>query len=102
MRAVCTDGARNVMPGSFAEIKISLGENTQAVTVPTEAVVPDIKGQKVFIVKAGKAAAIPVITGVRESRDVEIVSGVAPGDTVVTTGVLMLKPGMAVSIKSIE
>ena len=102
MRAVCTDGAQDVVPGSFAEVNVSFGEKTEAVTVPSEAVVPDIKGQKVYLVRAGRAAAVPVTTGVRDARDVEIASGIKPGDTVVTTGVLMVRPGMAVTIKTFE
>jgi len=101
MRAVCRDATGNVYPGSFANVGISLGSNPQAIAVPTESVVPDIKGQKVYCVKSGKAVAQTVTTGVRNETSVEVVSGVAPGDTVVTSGVLMLRPGMAVDIKNI-
>jgi membrane fusion protein, multidrug efflux system len=99
MRAVCRDAAGNVYPGAFANVEIALGSNPHAIVVPTESVVPDISGQKVYLVKSGKAVPQAVTTGVRNEATVEITEGLSPGDTVVTTGVLMLRPGMAVDIK---
>jgi len=102
MRAVCREAARSLYPGAFANVSIALGSNPQALAVPTESVVPDIRGQKVYCVKSGKAVPQTVLTGVRAETSVEIISGLTPGDTVVTSGVLMLRPGMAVDIKKIE
>jgi membrane fusion protein, multidrug efflux system len=99
MRAVCREAAASLYPGAFANVSISLGSNPEAIAVPTESIVPDIKGQKVYCVKSGKAVAQTVVTGVRTGTSVEIISGLTPGDTVVTSGVLMLRPGMAVDIK---
>jgi len=101
MRALCREATGNVYPGAFANVGISLGSNPQAIAVPTESVVPDIKGQKVYCVKSGKAVPQTVQTGVRTETLIEIISGLTPGDTVVTSGVLMLRPGMAVDIKKI-
>ncbi len=102
LRALCNGSESGVLPGAFADVRLTLGENPHAVAVPSKALVPDIKGQKVFLVRERKAFPQPVITGVRDDEDVEIVQGVAEGDTVVTTGVLILRPGMTVDIKNIE
>lgn len=102
MRALCRDAAGNVYPGAFANVEIALGSNPLAIVVPTESVVPDIAGQKVYLVKAGKAVSQAVTTGVRNETTVEITRGLSPGDTFVTSGVLMLRPGMTVDIKKID
>jgi hypothetical protein len=39
---------------------------------------------------------------VRDDHDVEIDGGVREGDTVVTTGVLMLRPGVSTVITTID
>jgi membrane fusion protein, multidrug efflux system len=101
MRARCRD-ATGVYPGAFANVEIDLGRNNQAIMLPTESLVPDIKGMKVFLVKGGKAQQQLVTTGVRTEDAVEITSGISAGDTVVTSGVLMLRPGMTIDLKSMD
>jgi membrane fusion protein (multidrug efflux system) len=102
MRAVCPNGAAGVLPGAFAEVTLVLGENLRAIVVPSEAIVPDVKGQKVFVVRGGRADAAAVTTGARDGANVEITFGLVEGDTVVTSGVLMLRPGVSVEIKNID
>lgn len=100
VRAVCTNPNSAVVPGAFAEVTLMLGEKSNAILVPTPSLVPDATGQRVFCVKEGKAVAIRVTTGVRDSSMVEITSGLSAGDRVITSGVLMLKTGTEVTIAS--
>lgn len=95
-----TDG--RLFPGAFAEITVYLDKVDSAVMLPSEAVVPDIKGHKVFLYKSGKAEVHPVKIGTRKEKHVQIVEGVVPGDTVITSGILQLKPGVSVKIKEIN
>ena len=67
--------------------RIAVAAHTRAVTVPAEALVPDGESFKVFVVdSAGVAHARPVTVGIRTGALVEIVKGVAAGETVVTYG----------------
>ena len=50
-------------------------------------------------IKGGAAMAVPVRTGIRDSIMVEIASGLQPGDTVITMGVLLVRPGAPVSVR---
>ena len=102
VRAVCGGRETGVTAGAFAEVTLRFGGNDSALIVPAPALVPDINGQNVFIVKDGKAVKSPVTIGVRDDHDVEIARGVREGDTVVTTGVLMLRPGVSTVIKTID
>jgi len=90
-----TDGA--LVPGAFAEVQVLMPERT-AVTVPSYALVPELRGQRVFLYKGGKADAVSVNTGLRTEDRVEITKGLAPGDTLITSGILQLKPGAPVTI----
>jgi len=90
-----TDGA--LVPGAFAEVQVIMPAR-DAVTVPAFTLVPELSGQRVFLYRGGKADAVPVKTGLRTEDRVEITDGVAPGDTLITSGILQLKPGVAVTI----
>jgi membrane fusion protein (multidrug efflux system) len=66
------------------------------VNVPTEALVPVLKGAQVFVVESGKAVARDVETGLRNAGRVEILSGLQAGDSVIVRGLLGLRPGSQV------
>lgn len=70
--------------------------------IPTEAVIPELKGKKVFVSKGGKATPLKVQTGTREDATIEIISGLSVGDTVITTGMMSLKPDAEVKIMSFK
>jgi membrane fusion protein, multidrug efflux system len=89
------DGA--LVPGAFAQVEVLLPER-DAVTVPSFALVPELRGQKVFLYRGGMAEARPVETGLRTEDRVEITEGLSPGDSLITSGLLQLKPGAPVTI----
>ena len=53
---------------------------------------------KIFIYKNGLVNQEVVNIGIRTEDDVQITSGVNPGDTVITTGILQIRHGMPVNI----
>jgi membrane fusion protein (multidrug efflux system) len=63
---------------------------------PSQAVLPDIRGQKVMLYKGGKARSVPVTAGFRTEDRVQI-DGVSPGDTLITSGLVQVKDGMDVA-----
>ncbi|MBS1949333.1 MAG: hypothetical protein JST47_16360, partial [Bacteroidetes bacterium] len=71
-----------------------------AIMVPTNSLIPDDKNNQVILVKNGKAAFVNVRTGIRKSNNVEITSGLNPGDTIIVTGVLFVRPNFPVTIRS--
>lgn len=96
VRAMFPNNKKLVMPGSFASIKITPGEQRSSVMVPSQAIIPDASGARVFVMESGKAQFRIVQTSYRTQTQVEIVSGLSDGDTVLTSGILQLKPGMSV------
>lgn len=92
-RAVVKNKDAALKPGAFANVELELGENKNALMVPTQAVIPQERTKQLIVAKNGKAKFVTITTGVRQASTVEVLDGIAPGDTVVTTGLLFLKPG---------
>jgi len=99
VRASFPNPSGNVFPGSFADINIQVGEKTKAIMVPTIAYIPDISGAKLFVSKGGKAVSVPVTAGIRTEKEIQILTGVNVGDTVLTSGILQLRPNTPVQVK---
>jgi RND family efflux transporter MFP subunit len=86
-----------LIPGMFARLQVGLETATDAVVVPGDAVLVLPNGEKVaFILKDGKAQRRVVQTGLEAGGQVQIISGIQPGETVVTAGNEKLRDGMAV------
>jgi membrane fusion protein (multidrug efflux system) len=90
-----------LIPGSYVEVRLNLETIPDAIMVPTEIIIPQLRGEKVFLIKNGKAIAVEVETGIRTETHVQLVRGVAPGDTIASTALLALKDGMAVSARKV-
>jgi len=91
-----------ILPGAFANVEVSLQEYDAALLIPTEAVVPELDGKKVFLYKSGKAESVNIETGIRRNEMIQVISGVEQGDTVITSGVLQIRPGAEVRPLSLE
>jgi len=89
-------GKDNFFPGSFVTVNYNLGANDKSIMLPSTALVPVLKGQKVWKMENGTAKGISVATGVRTATDVQIIGDIQPGDTLVTSGLLGLREGAAI------
>ncbi|MGD0849661.1 efflux RND transporter periplasmic adaptor subunit [Bradyrhizobium sp.] len=96
-------------PGMFTTTTVVLPDKPAVVTVPETAVDYTLYGDAVFVItekKAddGKTSLVVVrtfvVTGNRVNGRVEILSGVKPGDRVVSVGQIKLQSGAAVSISA--
>ncbi|MCC6722338.1 MAG: efflux RND transporter periplasmic adaptor subunit [Bacteroidia bacterium] len=102
VRATCPNSGNKIYPGAFANVKIELGSIENAIMVPTESIIPVLKGKTVFVVKNGMAEIVQVETGNRTDKMVQIIKGLKEGDTVIKTGIMQIKPGMSVKITNIN
>jgi membrane fusion protein (multidrug efflux system) len=91
-----------LIPGAFAKIKIVLGKNEEAIMAPNNAIIPQGRKKLIYLFKTNKAASTEITTGVRDSLNIQILTGVNKGDTVITTGLLFLKPGSDVKISKVN
>jgi membrane fusion protein (multidrug efflux system) len=97
-RATVANERNELTPGAYVEIEIILEELNTAFLVPSFAIVPDIEGDKVYSYKNGKAFLQPVTTGIRTEKDVQIISGLERGDTVIVSGIIQLRPNIPVKL----
>lgn len=100
IRALVPNPDRKLLPGSFAEITLTLDEDQSALLVPPIALIPGLKTQSVFVVENGQVARKEVQAGIRTADAIQILSGLAPGDEVITSGILQLRPGMKVQTRA--
>lgn len=100
-KATYANSKREILPGAYISVNVPLQEYEESMVVPTEAIVPELGGKKVFLYKNGKAQEAKVETGIRKNEFIQLLTGVAPGDTVITTGVLQIRQGANVEITEI-
>jgi membrane fusion protein, multidrug efflux system len=101
-RAIVESSTTSLIPGEFANVELRLNENKDALMVPTEAVIPQARTKQLIVAKNGKASFVTIVTGIRNSSSVQVISGINPGDTVVTTGILFLKPNAALKFSKVK
>jgi RND family efflux transporter MFP subunit len=77
----------------FSRVDLNLETRREALLVPRDALVYRNERQGVFVVDAETARFQPVVTGLAEGDMIEIVEGVAEGDTVVSRGANLLQNG---------
>lgn len=101
VRALYPNRNEELKPGRFAAINLQLDEINNAIAIPTEALIPEMDGDKVFVYRNGQAYKLTVRTGIRTPTHIQISEGLSFGDTLLTTGVMQLRQGMAVILDQI-
>lgn len=86
--------------GSVIPVDIVVKHDNSALLVPANAVVEKNGAFFVFVVKNGKAIQTAVKIGIQTPSNVQILSGLHPGEKVVTTGQYSLEDGAKVTVVS--
>lgn len=92
VRGLVQGNNAGLTPGAFAKVQLSFDPDPNAIVLPTQAVIPQARGKKVYVYNNGVAKFVEVTTGIRDSATVQITSGLKAGDTVLLTGLLSLRP----------
>ena len=109
VQAVFDNRSGKLRPGMFVEAHLARGGKTNAVVIPASAINYAPYGDSVFIVEDMKGKDGKTFRGVRQqfvklggSRgdQVAVMSGIKPGEEIVTSGVFKLRPGAAVVINN--
>ncbi|UYW01706.1 efflux RND transporter periplasmic adaptor subunit [Flavobacterium agricola] len=98
IKAICANPNNELIPGSFANINLPLTTLNDALLVPAEALIPVQNGKKVFVYSQGKAKEVMVETGTRTNKDVLVIEGLKAGDTLLTSGIMMLRHDQNISV----
>ena len=100
MRATFSNPDNRLWPGQFVNVLLRLAVQAGATVVPAQAIQTGQVGKYLFVVTPDlKADLRQVSVGATVQGETVIEKGVAPGESVVTDGQLLLAPGSTVEIK---
>ncbi|RJG07931.1 efflux RND transporter periplasmic adaptor subunit [Noviherbaspirillum cavernae] len=92
------DASNDVKLGMTAYVSFATRTPNASIKVPLTALFQDKANTAVWIVENGAVRLVPVQVAGSSGNDILLAGGVSPGQTVVTGGVNLLKPGQKVTI----
>lgn len=102
VRALVTEGHRELVPGVFAKVSMQLGQSDEALMIPTQAIIPQARGKQVIVYAKDRVYFTEVETGIRDSAYVQITNGLHAGDTVIISGLMAIRPASTVRLDKIH
>ena len=102
VRGVVNGNDPLLVPGAFAKVGLKLDENDKALIIPTQAIIPQARNKRVALYADGKVKYQVVTTGIRDSAYVQITDGLKLGDTVITTGLLAIRPESKIKLSKVQ
>ena len=102
VRALYANSNGELLPGRYASIQLKKEEIPNAIAIPSEAIVPEMGKDKVFLYKSGKAEPVEITAGIRTEAEVQVIKGLQMGDTIITSGTLQLRTGLPVTLDNIN
>lgn len=109
VQAVCENASGKLHPGMFVEAQLAQSARTSVIPLPASAISYAPFGDSVFVVEQGKGADGKPTRTVRQQfvklggtrgDQVAVVSGLKPGEEIVTSGTFKLRPGAAVEVNN--
>lgn len=98
LRAVIPNPDGMLKPGTYVNVLINLGERSQAIVLPQEAVQRDIKGPFVFVVNDENIVnRKDIVTAGMHNAKFVVTGGVESGDQVIVSGIQRAVPGNPVT-----
>ena len=101
LRALYPNKDEELKSGRYAGITLQMSQIDNAIAIPTEALIPEMEGEKVFIYKNGKAQSVKVNTGLRTESKIQIISGLKFGDTLITSGIMQLRQNLPILLDTV-
>jgi membrane fusion protein (multidrug efflux system) len=98
VRALLSSGT--ISPGAF--VKVLLDQERQGIMVPSNAIIPDALTNQVVVAHKNKAIFTNIETGLRNNNLVEIRSGINPGDSIIISGMLFVRPNASIKVRKVK
>lgn len=102
VRATYPNPNEKIIPGRYTSVEITRQEIKQALAIPSEALIPEMGKNIVYLYKNGIAEPREIVLGLRTEERVQALKGLQEGDTLITSGVMQLRTGIAVSIDNLN
>ena len=101
IRALYPNKDEELKSGRSATITLLLSKIENTIAIPTEALIPEMEGEMVYVFRNGKASSVRVQTGMRTESLIQIVDGLKFGDTLLTSGILQLRHSLPVVLDTL-
>jgi membrane fusion protein, multidrug efflux system len=101
LRALYPNKNEELKVGKYTHINLLLSKIENTIAIPTEALIPEMEGVKVFVYKNGKAQSVKVQTGLRTESKIQITDGLKFGDTLITSGIMQLRQNLMITLDTV-
>lgn len=101
IRAIYSNKNEELKSGRSAAVTLLLSQIENTVSIPTEALIPQMDGEIVYVYRNGKANTVKVSTGLRTESMIQITDGLKFGDTLLTTGMLQLRQNLPIVLDTL-
>ena len=102
VRAELDNIDQQFFPGDFVQVVLGVERDEEALLIPAEAVISELNSQIVFVARNGQTRRQEIEAGIRTRDRVQVLGGLAPGDTVITTGLMEIRDGIPVVIRELK
>lgn len=102
VRAMYDNRDGSLVPGRYVNVYLTTRQYDRALAVPSEAIVSEMGIDKVFLYKNGVAKPATIVKGLRTEALVQVVRGLAAGDTVITSGTMQLRSDQKVKLDAVK
>jgi membrane fusion protein (multidrug efflux system) len=102
VRALVKGNNKELVPGVFAKVNLQLGKDNKALLVPSQAIMPTARNKQVALLRSDSILFTVIETGIRDSAYVQVLNGLQVGDTVITTGLMAIRPNAKVRVTKVS
>lgn len=100
-RALYPNENEVIKPGRSVSVEITRREIKNAIAIPSEALIPEMGKDIVYLYKGGKAQPVEITIGLRTESHLQVLKGLSVGDTLIISGVMQLRTDLPVTIDNL-
>jgi len=101
LRAQFENENRSLYPNQFVNIRLLVDEHKDVAILPASAVQRGIPGTYVYLINSDDTVMVnKIVLGITEGERVEVLSGLSPGDRIVSDGADKLRDGAKIALRS--
>lgn len=101
-RALFDNPGGRLRPGHSASVEVNLKRFESTIAIPSLSTVAEYGRDIAYVYENGYAKQVEITKGLRTETSVQVTSGLYPGDTLITTGVMQLRNGMPVVLTDLK
>jgi membrane fusion protein (multidrug efflux system) len=95
---ITTANTENLRAGMFVNVKQLINSKQNLLMIPEDTIVSANGQTVVYKIKNGSALAVPVKTGIHQKGMVQILNGLQPGDSIISSGQGQVSDGQKIKI----